>query len=65
MNNAITEIKNMLKGTKRRRTVAEWISELENIIVEINAEEQNKGKRMKINQYSLRNYWNNIKCTNI
>ena len=34
-------------------------------MVEITAEEQNKGKRMKIIEDSLRNLWDNIKCTNI
>ena len=34
-------------------------------MVEINAAEQNKEKRMKRNEDSLRNFWDNIKCTNI
>ena len=34
-------------------------------MVEITAEEQNKGKRMKIIEDSLRNLCDNIKCTNI
>ena len=48
MNNIITEIKNTLEGTNSRITEAEeQVSELEDRMVEIIAEEQNKGKRMK------------------
>ena len=43
----------------------EWISELEDKMVEIIAEEQNKVKRMKRTEDSLRDLWDNIKCTNI
>ena len=34
-------------------------------MVEITSEEQNKVKRMKRTEDSLRNLWDNIKCTNI
>jgi len=34
-------------------------------MVEITSEEQNKVKRMKRTQDSLRDLWDNIKCTNI
>ena len=34
-------------------------------MVEITAEEQNKGKRMKRIENSLRDLWDNIKCTNV
>ena len=34
-------------------------------MVEITAEEQNKGKEMKRIEESLRDLWDNIKCTNI
>ena len=34
-------------------------------MVEITAEEQNKGKRMKKIEDSLRDLWDNIKCTSI
>jgi len=34
-------------------------------MVEITAEEQNKGKRIKRIEDSLRDIWDNIKCTNI
>ena len=33
-------------------------------MVEITSEEQNKVKRMKRTEDSLRNLWDNIKCTN-
>ena len=66
MNYKITEIKNILERTNRRITEAEEsISELEESMAEITAEEQNKGKRMKRIDYSLRDLWDNIKCTDI
>ena len=34
-------------------------------MVEITSEEQNKVKRMKTTEDSLRDLWDNIKCTNI
>ena len=34
-------------------------------MVEITSEEQNKVKRMKKTEDSLRDLWDNIKCTNI
>ena len=47
-NKTITEIKNTLEGNNSRITEAEeWISALEDRMVKITAEEQNKGKRMK------------------
>ena len=66
MNYKITEIKNILERTNRRITEAEEsISELDDSMAEITAEEQNKGKRMKRIDYSLRDLWDNIKCTDI
>ena len=66
MNNTITYMKNTLEGINRRITEAEeWISDLENRMVAIAAAEQNKEKRMKINEDSLRDHWDNIKLTNI
>ena len=38
---------------------------MEDIFVEITALEQNKEKRMKRNEDSLRDLWDNIKCSNI
>ena len=64
-NNTVTEIKNTLKGTNNRITEAEQLSELEDRMVEITALEQNKGKRMKRIEDSLRDLWDNSKCINI
>ena len=51
MNNTITKMKNTLEGSNSRITEAEeWISDLEDIMVEFNAVEQNKEKRMKTAQ---------------
>ena len=66
MNNTITEIKNTLEGISDRITEAEeWISELEDKMVEKTAREQNKEKRMKRIEDTLRDLWDNIKRTNI
>ena len=66
MNNTINEIKNSLEGIDSRITEAEErISDLEDKIEEITATEQNKEKRMKRIEDSLRDLWDNIKCTNI
>ena len=66
MNNTITEIKNTLEGIISRITEAEeQISELEDKMVEITTSEQNKEKRMKRIEDSLRDLWDNMKCTNI
>ena len=43
----------------------EWISDLEDRMVEISATEKSKEKRMKRNKDSLIDLWDNIKCTNI
>ena len=65
MNHTRTEIKNTLERIKSRITGAEeQINELEDKMVEITATEQNKEKRMNINEDSLRNFWD-IKYTNI
>ena len=65
--NTITEIKNTLEGINRISEAEERISELEDKMVEITSEEQNKVKRMKRTEDSLRDLWNNIniKYTNI
>ena len=61
MNNTITENKNTLEGINSRITEAEeWISDLEDRMVEFTATEQNKEKRMKRNEDSLRHLWDNI-----
>ena len=62
MNSKITEMKNTLEVINSRITEAEeWISDLEDRIVEFTAVEQNKEKRMKRNEDSLRDLWDNIK----
>ena len=66
MNSTINEIKNSPEGINRRITEAEErISDLEDKIVEITTAEQNKEKRMKRTEDSLRDIWANIKHTNI
>ena len=66
MNNTITEMKNTLQGTNSTITEAEeWISDLEDRMVEFTATEQNKEKRMKRNEDNLRDLWDNIKLINI
>ena len=64
-NNTITEIKNTLEWINSRKSEAEeWISELEDKMMEITSEEQNAVKRMRRTENSLRDLWDNIKCTN-
>ena len=54
-NNTITGIKNTLEGTNSRKSEAEErISQLEDKMVEITSEEQNKVKRMKRTEDTLR-----------
>ena len=65
-NNKITEIKTTLEGINSRISEAEeWISELEDEMVGITAEKQNKVKRMERTEDSLRDPWDNIEHTNI
>ena len=53
MNNTITEMKNTLDGINGRITEAEeWISDLEDRMVEFTGMEQNKQKRLKRNEDS-------------
>ena len=66
MTNIINEIKNSLEGINSRITEAEERrSDLEDKTVEITTAEQNKEKRMTRIEESLRDFWDNIKCTNI
>ena len=59
-------MKNTLEGINSRITEAEGrISDLEDRMVECTAAEQNKEKRMKRNEDSLRDLWDNIKHNNI
>ena len=66
MNNTITEMKTTLEGINSRITEAEeQISDLEDKMVKFTAAEQNKEKRMRRNEDTLRDLWDNIKCNNI
>ena len=66
MNNTKTEMKNTLEGISSRITEAEErISDLEDRMVQFTAAQQNKEKRMKRNEDSLRDLWDNIKRNNI
>ena len=66
MNSTINEIKNSLERINSRKTEAEArISDLEDKIVEITTAKKNKEKRMKRIEDSLRDFWDNIKRTNI
>ena len=66
MNNRINEFKNSLEGINSRITEAEErINDVEDKIVEITAAEQNKEKRMKKIEDSLRDLWDNIKSNDI
>ena len=62
----LLKLKYTLKGNNNRISEAEeQISDLEDKMVEITSEEQNKVKRMKRTENSLRDLWDNIKRTNI
>ena len=66
MNNTINETKNSLEGINSRITeTEEQISGLEDKMVEITTAEQNKEKRMKRIEDSLRDLWETIKRTSI
>ena len=62
----LLKLKNTLEGINNRISEAEErINELEYKIVEITSEEQNKVKRMRRTEDTLRDLWDNIKRTNI
>ena len=66
MSNTINEIKTSLERINSRITEAEErITDVEDKIVEITTTKQNKEKRMKRIEDSLRDLWDNIKHTNI
>ena len=66
MNNTTTEMKNILEGIKSRITEAEErISDLEDRMVEFTAVEQNKEKRMKRNEDSVRDLRDNIRIIGV
>ena len=59
MNNTLEEINSRITEAEER------INDLEDRMMEITATEQNIEKRMKRNEDSLRDFGDNIKCTNI
>ena len=60
------KLKKTLEGINSRITGAEErMSDLEDTVLEITITELNKEKRMKRIVVSLRDFWDNIKCTNI
>ena len=66
LKNKQTEVNNTLEGINNRITeVEERTSDLRDGMVEITAVAQNIEKRMKRNEDSLRDVWDNIKCSNI
>ena len=66
LKNKPTKLNNTLEGINSRKTEAEeQINDLEDRMVETTATEQNIEKRMRRNEDSLRDLWENIKCTNI
>ena len=66
MQNTITEIKNSLEAANSRIQEAEkQISDMEDRLVEITDAEQKREKRLKTNEESLRELWDNVKHTNI
>ena len=66
MQNTITEIKSSLEAANSRiQETEEPISKVEDRLVEITDAEQKREKRFKTIKESLRELWNNVKCTNI
>ena len=66
LKNKQIEMNNTLERIHSRITEAEeWKTDLEDRMMEITATEQNTEKRMKRSEDSLRDHWDNIKCTNI
>ena len=66
MNNTITEIKNTPQGINNKITEAEErINKVQDTLVKITVMEHNKEKRKKRIEDSLRDFWDNIKLTNI
>ena len=66
MQNTFTEIKNSLDATNSRiQEAEEQISKVEDRLVEIMDVEQKREKRLKANKESLRELWDNVKCTSI
>ena len=66
MQNTITEIKNSLEAANSRiQEAEERISKVEDRLVEIMDVKEKREKRLKTNEESLRELWDNVKRTNI
>ena len=66
MQTTTTEIKNSLEAANSRiQEAEERISEVEDRLEETTDAEQKREKRLKKNEESLREFWDNVKCTNI
>ena len=66
MQNIITKIKNSLEAANSRiQEAEERISKVEDRLEEITDAEQKREKRLKTNEESLRELWDNVKHTNI
>ena len=66
MQDTMTERRNSLEAAKSRiQEAEEWISEVEDRLVEIMDAEQKREKRLKTNEESLRELWDNVEHTNI
>ena len=62
MQNIITEIKNSLEATNSRiQEAEEQISKVEDRLMETTDVEQKREKRLKTNEKSLRELWDNVK----
>ena len=66
MQNTITEIKNSLEAANSTiQKAEERISKVEDRLVEITDVEQKREKRLKRNEDSRRDLWDNVKCNNV
>ena len=66
MQNTINEIKNSPEGTKKRSQEAEErVNEVEGRLMEITDTEQQRERRLKTNEESLRELWDDVKHTKI
>ena len=66
MDNTITEMTNTPEGINSTITEEEeWISDLEDRMVKISSTKQNKEKRIKTNEESLRDIWGNIQTIGV
>uniref|UniRef100_A0A8D0RXL4 L1 transposable element RRM domain-containing protein n=1 Tax=Sus scrofa TaxID=9823 RepID=A0A8D0RXL4_PIG len=66
MQNTITEIKNALEEANSRiQEAEERINKVEDRLEGITNSEQKREKILKTNEESLRELWDNVKCTNI